>query len=229
MKKNYVCVNAKVKAMRAKLLALRDFEGFLGDTRKTVSLSAQQNEKSGLEKILHYLHEKSDKSFVENFAKNFNATPHDFSALDKSSRTSLKRVLGTQTDLQNILWIYRLKRFHKVHGDAVFSHLNPESFRLKPEEISQLAHAKDMQNFFQAVASGVYGEIFLSPQSFVRGEQTVSAAVRAAFRREYRHENLSVACGFLHAKSLETKNIRTAEYGLQNGFSTEEILSLLHF
>jgi V/A-type H+-transporting ATPase subunit C len=176
-----------------------------------------------LEKILPHLHEKNFREFVKNFPGTRN-----IEALDKSSRESMKRIFGTETDLKNILWLFRLKKYYKIEGDAAFSYLNPACHKISAEEISKLAHTKNLEEFSQKVASGPYGKVFESLLCFTRSEQNFSRAIRAQYKKEFRHENLAVVCGYLHALKLEQKNIRAITEGAKNNFSPEEIFSLLH-
>ena len=231
---NYLAANTKVKAMRSKLLTVWDYEDLC--TKPDTILGANFDLlEADFTKIVAYLG-KPAREFVGKFyasmqygfAPNAGLIPLRVARVDKSSHESLKRVLGTDTDLRNILYMYRLKKFHKIHGDAVFSHLSPSSYRLSTAEISHLAHARDIESFVQFVSGGCYGGFFRGLADFSRGEQILSSAVGLQFRKEYRHENLSVVCGYLFARYYEVKNLRAIMEGRRNGLSPQEIIALLH-
>ncbi|MCL1883369.1 MAG: V-type ATPase subunit [Defluviitaleaceae bacterium] len=211
---NYTAVNAKVKALRGKLLTPEDYKYFCKNPRL---LPPVQND---FAKILPYLHDKNIRDFV---FKN-----RGLNLLDKSSQESLKRVFGTKSDLQNILWLYRLKKYYKIHGDTAFAYLSPENYKITNPEMKFLAHIKDLQNFVQAVSATAHGKIFDNLSAFSRGEQVLTHAVRAQFKKEYFHENLAVVCGYLYAHRLENKNIRAISEGIKRGLMPDEIFLHLH-
>jgi vacuolar-type H+-ATPase subunit C/Vma6 len=233
----FISVNTKIKAMRAKLLTPADYKELCakGGSFNFGKRSPEQD----LAKISKYL-DKPIRGFLSNVylpALNGHETNDKvlfmLSRLDspqcgKSVHESLKRVLGAETDLRNILFVYRLKKYHQIHGDAVFSHLHPAGRRLNASEISRLAHAKDLEDFAQIAASGYYGKIFANLGDFARGEQKLTAAVRSYYKKEYRHESLAVVCGYLYARHLEAKNLRAISEGKKHGLPPEEIFELLH-
>ncbi|MDR0273522.1 MAG: V-type ATPase subunit, partial [Clostridiales bacterium] len=149
---NYTAVNTKIKAMRAKLLTVRDYEQLCHGTQ---NFPAPQND---VKKIIPYLQEPA-RDFVEKPFDSLRETINGIGKLDKSSQKSLKKIFGTEADLRNILWLYRLKRYHKIEGNAVFSYLIPANYKLSAAEITALAHIKDLEIFIRVVASGAYGEI----------------------------------------------------------------------
>ena len=216
MKSQYIAINTKIKAKRAKLLTARDYENLCA------SGVADFNFTDALEYISPYL-QKPARDFVKNFyANGFSA---NFSALDKSSRKSMKKIFAAHLDLQNILWVYRLKRFHKIDDVKIFSFLAPSTHKISAEEMSRLVHAKDLETFAQLVSQTFYGNVF---KNFSHGEQALSREIRSLFKKEYRHENLTVVCGYLFECKLQEKNIRVVNAGLKHGLSPTEILEILH-
>jgi len=223
----FYTVNTKIKAMRATLLTARDYENLCAKDGNGVVLIKTEHD---FAKISAYLDKPArdflGKSYLHALcsdgAKAFSISP----LCDKSGRESLKRVFGTDADLRNILWVYRLKKYHGINGSAVYSYLNPSNYKLSAEEISKLVHAKDMAHFSQIVANSFYGGIFKSLSDFT--EQNLTRAVRSQFKKEARHENIAVICGYLYARHLEIKNIRAIAEGKKHGFSPQEIFSLLH-
>ena len=146
--------------------------------------------------------------------------------LDKPSRDALKRGLGTEMDLRNILWIYRLKQYHNIEGSAVFGYLMPAVHRLS--DITRLVECKDGFGLIEALADSPYGEIFRDITDLRLGEQALAKAVRAKFRAESRSANAACICGYLYEKHLEIRNIRAITEGIKFGFAPEEILKRLY-
>lgn len=214
----YFALNAKIKAMRGNLLTAENYSVICDGGGDISGLSGDD-----WTRILPYAG-KNSREFLQSIDfMSFASKP--LGMLDKSDKASLTRIFGAAADLKNILTIYRLKKYHKISGDALFSFLSPKGLRLGAEEYSALAHAADIEIFFRLVSEGAYGGIF---GDFSHPEQAFSREIRARFRKEYFRENLSIACGYLYDRFLQEKNLRAIYEGRKSGLSRDEILAFLH-
>jgi len=183
-------VNAKIKAMRGNSLSLED----------------------NVARLLHYIHERPLKNFIKSMADGLIIGKTDIQyylslwqnlgVLDKLSQKAMRRVIGMEIDLRNILWIYRLKRYYGVVGDATFGYLIPVGNKIPREMISRMAAYKDIAGLIAEVAQGPYDGVF---GDFNHGEQKLAAAVQKQYQREIRKNPNSIAtvCGYLYEKSLK--------------------------
>jgi len=215
----YHAVNTKIKAMCGGLLNERDYARMCLESGNFRPAIGDNPFLADMAKILPHL----DRN-----AQNFVKTSRGLEKLDKSSRASMKRVLGTEADIRNILAIYRLKKFYNIAGDGVLGFLSVNGHRLNAEETTRLAYSRGVDGFARTVAEGFYGRYFQKYADFARGEQILSHIKRLQFQKEYKHNNLSVVCGYLFARLLEEKNIRAIIKGRENNLSFEEIFKLLH-
>ena len=215
----YHAINTKIKAMRGGLLNKRDYARMCLESGILRPTLGDNPFKADMAKILPHL----DRN-----AQNFIKTSHGLEKLDKSSRASMKRVLGTEADIRNILAIYRLKKFYNIAGDGVLAFLAVNGHRINAEETARLAYSRGVDGFARAVSDGFYGQYFRKYSDFARGEQILSYVKRLQFQKEYKHNNLSVVCGYLFARLLEEKNVRAIVKGRENGLTLEEIFTLLH-
>ena len=110
--------------------------------------------------------------------------------LDSANRRVAMAVLGAEIDMCNIVWLYRLKRFHGVGGDGLFRYLTPVRWRLTTACWQQMAHATDDGALWAVVRSGVYGWAF---SSFDQPERAVNAAVAQVCRREMKRNSHTIA------------------------------------
>ncbi|MCL2199439.1 MAG: V-type ATPase subunit [Defluviitaleaceae bacterium] len=205
-------VVTKIKARRERLLTRDDY---MAACRRGQQMAAPPPLAEDIRMIGHYI-----KGVV-------------FPIEDKPCRESLKRVRGMELDLRNILWIWRLKTFHGVDGDAVFPFLSPHRYRLGVDEIRRMAHARSAQEFSQIVGGTVYDEVFGGEFSkggvtALLGEQALARAVTAQYRRESRHCDFALIYSYLYARSLEIKNIGAINEGLQRGLSDDDIFLHLY-
>ena len=80
--------------------------------------------------------------------------------LDKPNRTVLRGILGAEIDLINILWMYRLKRYHRITGDATFGYLVPIRYKLSREITRRMAESATAKALLDEVADSPYAKDF---------------------------------------------------------------------
>jgi len=148
--------------------------------------------------------------------------------LDKPSREPLRRILGTEMDLRNIIWIYRLKQYHRIEGGATFGYLLPSGYRLPGEIVTGLVDCKDATAMIDILSQSPYCDTFKSIEDLRMGEQILTKIIRAKFRRENHSTNAACICGYLYEKHLEHKNIRAIKEGINLGFAPGDILKRLY-
>ena len=105
-------------------------------------------------------------------------------------------ILGTEIDLRNIVWLYRMKKFRGIMGEEAYGKLIPVRWRLKNSYWRRLTNALDESALLDVLANGPYANIF---DSFVRPERALDAAVARVCRAEAKRYPKSIAalCGFL--------------------------------
>lgn len=112
-----------------------------------------------------------------------------------------QRILGTEIDLQNILWIYRLKRFYQMFDSRVYSHLVPVRHRLAEEVIEKMVTGRDVASLQSALAATTYahlfGQFFAPNENFLSPEKTLQKLVRQLYKKESRHCHLALLCHHL--------------------------------
>ena len=182
----YCSVNAKVLAMN---------ETSKGDVIQDAA------------RLKHFIHSRPVRKFVEFMVLGLASGEMDVAyylglwkhilMLDKLSRGVMRRIVGTEIDLQNILWMYRLKRFYGVAGDSTFGYLIPVGNRLSKETITHMANCKNVGELINVLAQSPYGGVF---GDFSHGEKRLFDAVSKAYKRESRQNLNSIAtvCGYLY-------------------------------
>ena len=129
---SYAALNAKLSAMSARSATPQN--------SNTITQAATD--------ICRYITGKLQRDYVAAMAlavsqdKNiqyYTAQWKRLNRLDKTNWTALRSILGAEIDLNNILWMYRLKRYHCVTGDATFGYLVPIRYRLSRETTRRMA------------------------------------------------------------------------------------------
>ena len=226
---NYAAINAKLKAMSARLLKPQDYEAISQmDTAEDVIawLGAPPEHKhinDAATRICRYIPDKTQKDYVRAMAapsgegsfQYYIAQWKRLGHLDKSNRIALRDALGAEIDLNNILWMYRLKRYHRIKGNETYGYLVPIRYRLSHEATQRMADCPTPKALLDEVAYGPYKtDIVISQaQAFnngpYTGQSTPEQALAKAIQKRYetaarRYPNtLATALAYLYKKKLE--------------------------
>jgi len=176
---NYAALNAKIKGMSS----------------REPSCCARELAAS----LCRYIPDKLQRDFVIDaaFAAAHGGSLHYYSAqwkrlnkLDKLNRVALRGALGAEIDLNNILWMYRLKRYHRVTGDATFGYLVPMRYKLSRETTRLMADAVTPKALMDAAANGPYAADFrhfaVKGHDMFQGGLTPDEMLGKAIARRYR-------------------------------------------
>ncbi len=71
-------------------------------------------------------------------------------------RTIYTQILGTEIDWQNIMWIYRSKRFYNRKQADIYADMIPISYRLKKSELKALTESETMEDFLEILGKTAY-------------------------------------------------------------------------
>jgi len=179
---NYTVINTKVKAMGA---------------RESVFQSAAT--------LCLYITDKNQREFVTAMANKDENEFHYFinqwkrlSHLDKKNRAALRGALGAEIDMNNILWMYRLKKYHRIKGDATYGYLVPIRYKLSTEMTQKMAHAESPGLFLDEVAVSPYAKDidFAKPAPEQQLAKAIEKRYQAAARRY--PNSLATALAYLH-------------------------------
>jgi len=157
--------------------------------------------------LFRFLSKKSEQKFVTAFANGLQSKDLQYyltlwrgiRALNKPDFSAMQRILGTEIDLQNILWVYRLKRFYEISGDEVYGFLIPIRYRLSGDIFAQIVACKDISCLQAEIAKTIYKDVF---EDFKQPEQHLANAVKKHYRAESRHSHIALLCGYLYEKAL---------------------------
>lgn len=82
---------------------------------------------------------------------------------DKETRQILEQIFGTEIDWQNLMWMYRAKRFYSMGEADVKKHQIPVSYRLRSAETKRLLETETAEQFVE----------FVRQTAYFRGKQAV--------------------------------------------------------
>lgn len=157
--------------------------------------------------LIRFLSKKSERKFAALFAggpesKNLQyylALWRGVNALDGTCRKAMRRILGTEIDLHNILWVYRLKRFYGIFGDETYGFLVPVRYRLSADALDKIVACKTISAMQSQVSTIVIGSVF---GDFLPGdispEQRIYNAVTKLYQSESRRSHMALLCWYLY-------------------------------
>ncbi len=76
--------------------------------------------------------------------------------LKGANRTAFTQRMGTEIDLQNIMWIYRSKKMYDMSSAQIFTYLIPVNYKLGVSQLSRLVQAVTLDEFFNILSSTRY-------------------------------------------------------------------------
>jgi V/A-type H+-transporting ATPase subunit C len=76
--------------------------------------------------------------------------------LKGSSRKAYTLRMGTEIDLNNIMWIYRSKKMYDMGAAQIFTYLIPVNYRLSVSQLSRLVQSATLDEFFSILSSTRY-------------------------------------------------------------------------
>lgn len=147
---------------------------------------------------------------------------------DKRTREICTRILGTEIDWQNMMWMYRAKRFFGSTPADVAANLIPVTYRLKKAELGRLLEAQGPEEFVRLVGESAY---FTGRDSLVElgDEITYHAVMDATYRKLCGKYPMSIApvLKYLYDKEREIDMLTTILEGVRYRIPAKEIQELV--
>lgn len=147
---------------------------------------------------------------------------------DRNTREICTRILGTEIDWQNIMWMYRFKRFYGRSPSDIEAELIPVSYRLGKAERARLLAAEQPGDFVRIVGETAY---FTERDPAVRLGDEISyrAVMDATYRKICGRYPTSIApvLKYLYDKEREIDMLTTILEGVRYQIPAKEIQELV--
>ena len=150
--------------------------------------------------------------------------------LDKANFAIARHLVGTEADMRNIMWMYRLKTFYDVPVQQIRSFIIPVYYRLRARQLIQMSEIRNTDELKTFIANTCYGKYFPSLGS---NEPEIEKDFYRAMLREHRvaerrdARSLAVAMRFIFLKELEIQNVISLAEGLRYGLQPAGIMEYL--
>ncbi len=144
--------------------------------------------------------------------------------LKGNDKDPLEESFGVKTDVLNLLWIYRCKKYFNMPKEIIRSYVLPFNTHIKKETMNQLIDAKDTEEFQEITADTRYAEIFKRDMDefFEVNFADYMYNVHSSLFRKHPF-SLTSAVDYIHMKEYELSNLISVIEGIRYGLRPERI------
>jgi len=146
--------------------------------------------------------------------------------LSVKNKNILSVVMGTEIDLLNIIWLYRMKKYYKLEENKLYSYLIPVRYKLFKHEIANLVKSRDHNEFDCVLKKTFYGIEFKNKNSL---EQIFYKNMIRIYNKFFMmaQNSVSSVIFYIYLKELEINNIFSLIESVRYKLNAQEILSYL--
>lgn len=138
------------------------------------------------------------------------------------------QILGTEIDWQNIMWMYRSKRFYERRKEEIYADMIPITYRLKKQELKALLESETMEGFLEILGKTSY---FTGKDAMVSlgDEITFCRMMEKTYQQMCKKYPMSIApvLKYLHDKENEIDKLTTILEGVRYRIPAREIQELV--
>lgn len=148
--------------------------------------------------------------------------------LKKEEKELLSNCFGSKLDLLNIQWIYRSKKYYQIQSTDIYSLLIPTNYHLTKEQITKMAEAGTIEEFYGLLKTTYYGrkadiEVFDLPDL----EKLTKEVLDKIYRSTSQQNPYSIATlnSYLYFKEAEIQKVITLIESIRYRLTPDEIIS----
>ena len=147
---------------------------------------------------------------------------------DAGMKDIYTQILGTEIDWQNIMWMYRSKRFYNRKQTDIYADMIPISYRLKKTELKALLESETPEEFVDLLGKTAY---FKGKDAIVSigDEITFDTMMEKTYQKVCRKYPMSLApvLKYLYDKEKEIDVLTTVLEGVRYRIPAREIQELV--
>jgi V/A-type H+-transporting ATPase subunit C len=145
--------------------------------------------------------------------------------LSGQDRKIISHSFGSETDILNILWIYRCKRYFNTPREIIYSYIIPYRYKISKSQLMSMVEANNPEEVIKIIKSTKYAEIFEVSSGDYFYEHNFTYYVYKMHRKFLRHHQFSIASlmAYLHLKEIEIRNIISIIEGIRYQLKPEQV------
>lgn len=148
--------------------------------------------------------------------------------LSRAEQKLLTRCFGSKLDLLNIQWIYRSKKYYHLEPADIYALLIPMNYHLSREQITKMAEASSMDEFYTVLRTTCYGKLdALEANDQPDLEHLAEYVLDKIYRSTSQQNPYSIATlnSYLYFKEEEIQKIITLIESIRYHVNPDEIIS----
>lgn len=144
--------------------------------------------------------------------------------MDKKDCEIINKVIGLESDIFNIFWVYRSKTFYEIDAEVIRSYTLPLIYKLRKDTLDALVKAKNFEEFVDILKGTVYGFLFEGKNQLFY-EHSYSEFIYKMYRKLFRDETFTIASviAYIRMKEVELSNIISIIEGIRYKLPEENI------
>lgn len=185
------------------------------------------------------------EEFEEQYQKNKNLFPIEmsldfyyFSELNKLAKKLSKKdqkyfdkVIGTQIDLLNLQWIYRIKKYYNLSSGEILNYIIPFYYKVKKSELQNMSKVKKPDKLIEHISYSPYKSLL---EKAIKDENVIFERFFLNFIfsilnkiRRKSYFSISNILAYLYIREYELRDIITVIEGIRYSLPKDKIKNFL--
>lgn len=140
----------------------------------------------------------------------FNYLTKFIKKLNKEDREVMEKIIGTYSDLLNIQWIFRGKKYYKLSPEEVLNYTIYNGYKININLLKKLSYSKSIDKFEEIINTTQYKNVFNygKKSDYLVEKDMLSYMKNMYLKYKKKHENnISVVAAYLELALIEVRNI----------------------
>lgn len=140
--------------------------------------------------------------------------------------TNLRKIIGSEIDLLNVLWIFRVKKYYNFNKEKLKQILINRNYKLNSNIIDKLIQANSFEEVKEIMQKTIYIDIFKEESDL---ENNIDKYLYSVNKKIFKNDTMSIAYIFAYVNLIDYENndiINTIE-GIRYNMEKQEILKRL--
>lgn len=210
VKKWTVCLFEDIKGIET----VNNFSEFFAATKR-MKYSNILKEYQNKEKInIFEIENKIDKMYFETL----------YDSIEKNKK--IKKIVGSEIDLLNIVWIYRLKKYYNYNANDLRNIIINRNYMLKKDVIENLINSNSYEEIKKVMQKTIYKKIITDEEEL---ENNIDKYLYLINKKTFNQDNTSIAYILAYVNLIDYENndiVNTIE-GVRYNMEKSQILRRL--
>ena len=149
--------------------------------------------------------------------------------LAPADQKPLKEILGKNTDILNLQWVYRGRRFYRLTAEELLNYTLLGGYTLKYKTLKNLCYASSLEEATEYILKGPYGFLVKEKGFEVFMELNMERYIYDEFMKlkKVNHMNIIESMVYMHQIEYEVRDLFTIFEAKRYGFDKLETMKYL--